>query len=215
MGAVDSNGVWKYDAADTVSTWEGFLNLGMNSVSNVITNLRMNSVYKAGSASLANTMRDNLVAGGLTPTAANPILIYRTDMGVFLAWDGTAWKQNGNTLSNWSITGDSEAGLPNQVFSNAVWLGTKGAFDKFVIESGNCTIQLDGNRTADVPLKRQYVGLSAGFASLAYNTYYGTLITRAPFKSSGTPIKAFGIQAPQGSPGDYIQINYLVLGWTS
>lgn len=41
MGAIDSNGVYKYSSEDTVNTWENFLNLGMNSVSNAIQNLSL------------------------------------------------------------------------------------------------------------------------------------------------------------------------------
>ena len=51
---VNQHGIYIYSPDDTVSTWEGLLNLGMNSVSNAVASLRADVVYKVATADAAN-----------------------------------------------------------------------------------------------------------------------------------------------------------------
>ena len=111
MTGTDSNGIYTYSGDDIAANWPTLLNMGMSSVSNVITGLRRSSVYKANNAAAANTLRDNLIKSGVTPSATDPILIYLTSNGQIIAWDGATWKADGSNISSWMITG-SEVATP-------------------------------------------------------------------------------------------------------
>ena len=47
MTGTDRNGIYTYSADDTAADWPTLLNLGVSSVSGVITKLRQSSIYKA------------------------------------------------------------------------------------------------------------------------------------------------------------------------
>ena len=54
MTGTDRNGIYTYSADDIAADWPTLLNLGVSSVSGVITKLRQSSVYKANNAAAAN-----------------------------------------------------------------------------------------------------------------------------------------------------------------
>ena len=228
MGAVDSNGVWKYDAADTVSTWEGFLNLGMNSVSNAITNLRMNSVYKAASEAEAGTVRDNLVASGLVPTPANPIIVYITTNGKFMAWDGSGWKRNGDAVENWARTGTVALDSTVPEMSKGVLWGAVGTPEAYTIESGTAVVTCGTKWYSRGKLVGAY-----GYFSLG-NSYTGISTVslangdagsmRLPFssdddgwdsnvKDANGHVNRIRVICPGSNAGKKVRVNYIVIGW--
>ena len=228
MGAVDSNGVWKYDAADTVSTWESFLNLGMNSVSNAITDLRMNSVYKAASEAEAGTVRDNLVASGLVPTPANPIMIYITTKGKFMAWDGSGWKRNGDAVENWARTGTVDLDSTATELSKGVLWGKVGTAEAYTIESGTAVVTCGTKWTSGGKVVGAYGYFSLGNAYTGISTVSlanGDADTmRLPFSSdddgwdntvknaNGNVVK-IRVICPGTSVGKKVRVNYIIIGW--
>ena len=228
MGAVDSNGVWKYDAADTVSTWESFLNLGMNSVSNAITNLRMNSVYKAASEAEAGTVRDNLVASGLVPTPANPIMIYITTNGKFMAWDGSGWKRNGDAVENWARTGTVELNSTTTELSNGMLWGKVGTAEAYTIESGTAVVKASTQWTSGgrkigsygyFSLSNRYTGIStvclangnAEAMTLAFSSDDNGWDNSV--KDANGRVQKIRVVCPGSSVGKLLRVNYIVIGW--
>ena len=95
MGATDNNGIWKYDTSDAINGWPAYMNLGMNSVSNALTVIRQNTLYKASSLADANTKVSGLKASGLTPSTANPFIFTRSDTHTLWSYDNSAWIELG------------------------------------------------------------------------------------------------------------------------
>lgn len=97
MGTTDNNGIWKYDLSDSVNGWPAYMNLGMNSISNALTVIRQNTLYKASSLADANTKVAGLKASGLTPSAANPFVFTRSDTNSLWSYNNSAWTELGPT----------------------------------------------------------------------------------------------------------------------
>ena len=141
MGAIDSNGVYKYSSEDTVNTWENFLNLGMNSVSNAIQNLRYNGVYCVTNIQGATTKRMELERTGLKPTGDNPFLFYLKNNGKFITWDGAAWKMNGDSIASWMVNGNETFTPATPCYGKILW-GQQGEESKFRQEMGVSVLRI-------------------------------------------------------------------------
>jgi len=223
MGAVNQNGIYIYSPEDTVSTWEGLLNLGMNSVSNVVSGLRLNSVYKTSSVSGANTIRDQLVASGVTPSAASPILVYNTTNGKFMAWDGATWKLNGDDLSKWMTTADKVL-TPAAPVTGALNWGSVGSAEKLRMESGTAVSRVEyisAQRTghAYFGLKNYYTGISTVICSNGDAEAFGRVISAddnnwpTVVVDSTTVCNRIRTLCPGATRGQLVRINYIVIGW--
>lgn len=226
MGVVDNNGIYKYSAEDTVSTWETFMNLGMNSVSTAIGNLRMNSVYKAGNQAQANALRDSLIAGGLTPSTANPILIYLTGEGKILAWDGAAWRKNGDAVSHWNTVGVDALNTQTASSGYMLW-GKAGPMEKYHLESATAVVRVQytpggstWKRHAYIQLKNKYQGISSIITSNgdveAYDRPFSTDDDNwdSVLNPDGT-CSRFRLLCSGAKVGSLLRVNYLVIGWVA
>lgn len=98
MGSADKNGIWKYDNSDSVNGWPNYMNLGTNSVSNALTDIRPRIVYTATSQSDANAQVTNLKNNvGITPSTTSPLFFWRTDTKSLWTYDNATWSEIGNT----------------------------------------------------------------------------------------------------------------------
>lgn len=221
MTGTDPNGIYTYSGDDIASDWPTLLNLGVSSVSNVITSLRQSSIYKAHNAQAANALRDRLIAAGVAPTATDPILIYLTSNGQIIAWDGATWKTGGSDITSWVVTG-SQVATPATPITGALLAGQRGEASRFREEAAAALIRVppptDPKWTAFLGLARKYVGIATalftngdawsfpghvgcaghGWDRVTDNNGY---IVRVPFV-------AFGAK-----PGSFIRINYSIKGW--
>ena len=219
MGSVNKQGVWIYDADDTVSTWEGLLNLGASSLTNTLSEIRRDSVYKAANQAAANTVRDRVVARGVVPTKADPILVYLSDTGRFIAWDGAAWNRDGASLSAWNVAGDGTADLgAGESHAGILVMGKAGHQDKLRFEHGSSVIKTGSARTAWIPLKNKYSGISTVLACNGDHISSNILIgpTGRNWRGhlgGGSPASTIEVAALGVPPGTMIRVNYLVIGW--
>lgn len=214
MGAVNKNGVWIYSPEDTVSTWEGLLNLGMNSVSNAIGELRQNSLYKAANEAGANAIRDRVVASGITPTPANPIIVYITNTGAFYAWDGANWRKDGLDPSAWMSAGSTALIETDPKIQNNVLLwGTRGLSSKYVIENGVSIVGVDtvqGSRTwARLRLQNSYQGIATVLVNNSDLYSHGYQVCASSVENKNT----IWLQTPSARVGTLIRVSYSVHGW--
>ncbi len=219
MGSVNKQGVWIYDADDTVSTWEGLLNLGQNALSSSLEQIRRDSVYKAANQAAANTVRDRVVATGVKPTKADPILVYLSDTGRFIAWDGASWNRDGASLSAWNVSGDGTADLgAGESVSGVMVMGKAGSQDKLRFEHGSAVIRTGSARTAWIPLKQAYQGISTVIAVNGDAVSSNVLIAPTGRNwrghlGGGSPATTIEVAAKGVAPGTMVRINYLVIGW--
>ena len=215
---VNQHGIYIYSPDDTVSTWEGLLNLGMNSVSNAVASLRADVVYKVATADAANNKRDALVASGLTPTPSNPFLMYLTGTGKFVTWDGSAWKMNGDAIQSWTTPPDGTLD-PNTPGQGALLLGKSGSADKHHMEYGSSVVRVtsvSGHARTTLSLKNQYVGIATAIVSNgAPEIFRGTIGThdRGFSQNPNGSYSSLPIACPGAPVGGLIRINYLVVGW--
>lgn len=214
MGALNKNGIWVYSPEDTVSTWEGLLNLGMNSVSNAVGELRQNSLYKAANESGANAIRDRVVASGVTPTADNPIVVYITNTGSFFAWDGANWRKDGLDPSAWMATGNvALVETDPKVQNNVLMWGVRGQSSKFVIETGVSIVSIDtreGSKTyARLRLQNNYAGIATVLVNNADLYSHGYAIAASSVENKNT----VWLQTPNAVVGNYCRVGYSVYGW--
>lgn len=91
MGTVDNNGVYKYTEDDTVNGWAPYMNLGMNSVSNALSDARHRLVYTASSQADANSKLAELKTSGINPTASSPVFFWLTDTSNLWVNNGVTW----------------------------------------------------------------------------------------------------------------------------
>lgn len=215
---VNKHGIYIYSPDDTVSTWEGLLNLGANSVSNVVAALRQDVVYKVATADAANQKRDALVASGLTPTPSNPFLMYLTGTGKFVTWDGASWKMNGDAIQSWttSPSGTTDPGTPKQGVS---LLGVEGPAEKLHMEYGSSVarvVSVSGNARTTLTLKNQYTGIATAVLSNgAPEVFRGTIGAndRGFTKNPNGSYSSLPVACPGAAIGSLVRINYLVVGW--
>ena len=221
MTGTDRNGIYTYSGDDTAADWPTLLNLGVSSVSNVISKLRQSSIYKANNAAAANSLRDALIAAGITPTATDPILIYLTSNGQIIAWDGATWKADGSNITSWLITG-SEVATPATPITNAILAGRRGEASRFREECGTTVFRQgappDQKWSGFIPLSRKYTGIATAILSNGNAFQFGGVIGSAGWgwdkarNNDGQivriPYYARGVKA-----GTWVTINYVVKGW--
>lgn len=81
MGQLNEQGIWNYSDNDIVQSWPVFMNLGFNSVSDVVKSLQKGRVIIAESASDYNT---KLAAIRKAGSGQFDVLVYRKDTKEFL-----------------------------------------------------------------------------------------------------------------------------------
>lgn len=87
---VNPQGIWMYSDSDVVQSWPAFMNLGFNSVSDVIKGLQQNRVVIAKNG---NDQRDKLSAISKATVGAYDVLVYRSDINeMYLSASGTLTK---------------------------------------------------------------------------------------------------------------------------
>lgn len=221
MTGTDRNGIYTYSGDDVAADWPTLLNLGVSSVSNAISKLRQSSIYKANNAAAANTLRDTLVAAGVTPSATDPILIYLTSNGRIIAWDGATWKSDGSNITSWLITG-SEVATPATPITNAILVGSRGEASRFREEAGSTVIRvpapLDPKFTGFISLARKYTGIATALITNGDVWSFGGNIGGAGYgwdkvKNNEGVIVRVPYVARGAAPGSLIRINYAIKGW--
>lgn len=221
MTGTDRNGIYTYSGDDTAADWPTLLNLGVSSVSNVITKLRQSSVYKANNAAAANALRDTLIAAGITPTPTDPILVYLTSNGRIIAWDGTSWKTDGSNITSWLVAG-SEVATPATPITNAILAGQRGEASRFREEAGTAIIRVptpvDPKYTGHMALARKYTGIATTIITNGDGAAFGGLICSAGFgwdkvKDNEGRIVRVPYVARGSTPGNIIRVNYAIKGW--
>lgn len=80
MGTINDQGIWNYSDSDIVQSWPVFMNLGFNSVSDVVKGLQKGRVIIANNASDYDT---KLAAIRKASAGQFDVLIYRKDTGEF------------------------------------------------------------------------------------------------------------------------------------
>lgn len=221
MAGTDPNGIYTYSGDDTAANWPTLLNMGMSSVSNVITGLRRSSVYKANNAAAANTLRDNLIKAGVTPSATDPILIYLTSNGQIIAWDGNTWKADGSNISSWVITG-SEVATPSTPITRGILVGSRGEASRFREEVGTSVIRVptppDPHYTGFLTLARKYVGIATAIITNGDVWSFSGNIGAAGYgfdrvKDNEGNIVRVPYVAWGARPGNLIRVNFVIKGW--
>lgn len=87
---VNPQGIWMYSDSDVIQSWPAFMNLGFNSVSDVIKGLQQNRVVIAKNN---NDQRDKLAAISKATVGAYDVLVYRSDINeMYLSASGTLTK---------------------------------------------------------------------------------------------------------------------------
>lgn len=87
---VNPQGIWIYSDSDVIQSWPAFMNLGFNSVSDVIKGLQQNRVVIAKNG---NDQRDKLAAISKATVGAYDVLVYRSDINeMYLSASGTLTK---------------------------------------------------------------------------------------------------------------------------
>lgn len=96
MGQINDQGIWNYSDSDIVQSWPVFMNLGFNSVADVVKQLQKGRVIIANSAQDYDTKLAAIRKAG----AGNyDVLIYRKDTGEFLInSNGQLTKVSGGTV---------------------------------------------------------------------------------------------------------------------
>lgn len=87
---VNPQGIWTYSDSDVVQSWPAFMNLGFNSVSDVVKGLQQNRVVIAKNG---NDQRDKLTAISKATVGAYDVLVYRSDVNeMYLSASGALTK---------------------------------------------------------------------------------------------------------------------------
>lgn len=87
---VNPQGIWSYSDSDIVQSWPAFMNLGFNSVSDVIKQLQQNRIVIAKNA---NDQRDKLAAISKATTGSYDVLVYRSDINeMYMSASGSLTK---------------------------------------------------------------------------------------------------------------------------
>lgn len=96
MGQINDQGIWNYSDSDIVQSWPVFMNLGFNSVADVVKQLQKGRVIIANNAQDYDTKLAAIRKAG----AGNyDVLIYRKDTGEFLInSNGQLTKVSGGTV---------------------------------------------------------------------------------------------------------------------
>ena len=139
---VNPQGIWTYSDSDIVQSWPAFMNLGFNTVSDVIKGLQQNRVLIAKNN---NDQRDKLTAINKATTGAYDVLVYRSDVnemylatnsGVKKIWGGAPeikYINDNEAFSKWyrytqhgaSAVISRNVSIPSQglwLFSNCITL---------------------------------------------------------------------------------------------
>ena len=195
--ALDPNGIYQYTLGDVVQDWASFMNLGTSSVSNVLRDMKANMIVTATSLSDMTKKKDALVTAGVSFSASNLGLFWRTDEKKVYAWNGTRFDvilggtftdqyvevASTSTWSRFSTELQQTIGPFNlQLPSAGVWL-----------VSGSVTLkpEEDGSNTADFTVSMSFDG--GGRRTSSYFNSYGY---KSPVSITLAP-RAVTLEAPK------------------
>lgn len=103
---VNPQGIWTYSDSDIVQSWPAFMNLGFNTVSDVIKGLQQNRVLIAKNN---NDQRDKLAIINKASVGAYDVLIYRSDINEMYLATNTGVKKIWGGAPEIKYINDNEA----------------------------------------------------------------------------------------------------------
>nr|DAW15534.1 MAG TPA: hypothetical protein [Caudoviricetes sp.] len=103
---VNPQGIWTYSDADIVQSWPAFMNLGFNSVSDVIKSIQQNRLLVAKSI---NDQRDKIAAINKATTGSYDLLVYRSDLNEMYLATNTGIKKIWGGAPDIKYINDNEA----------------------------------------------------------------------------------------------------------
>lgn len=103
---VNPQGIWTYSDSDIVQSWPAFMNLGFNTVSDVIKGLQQNRVLIAKNT---NDQRDKLAVINKASVGAYDVLVYRSDINEMYLATNTGVKKIWGGAPEIKYINDNEA----------------------------------------------------------------------------------------------------------
>ena len=103
---VNPQGIWTYSDSDIVQSWPAFMNLGFNTVSDVIKGLQQNRVLIAKNG---NDQRDKLAVINKASVGSYDVLIYRSDINEMYLATNTGIKKIWGGAPEIKYINDNEA----------------------------------------------------------------------------------------------------------
>ena len=103
---VNPQGIWSYSDADIVQSWPAFMNLGFNTVSDVIKSIQQNRALIAKSI---NDQRDKIAAINKATTGSYDLLVYRSDLNEMYLATNTGIKKIWGGAPDIKYINDNEA----------------------------------------------------------------------------------------------------------
>lgn len=103
---VNPQGIWTYSDSDIVQSWPAFMNLGFNTVSDVIKGLQQNRVLIAKNN---NDQRDKLAVINKASVGSYDVLIYRSDINEMYLATNTGIKKIWGGAPEIKYINDNEA----------------------------------------------------------------------------------------------------------
>ena len=93
MPTTDKNGVVQLQTSDLIAPFQTTVNSVSGSISNVLTTLKKDIIYKATNQNNAIAKKNALIEQGIVGTPNAPLLFYFTNLKVVYSWDGSSWNQ--------------------------------------------------------------------------------------------------------------------------
>ena len=87
---LNTQGIWNYSDSDVVQSWPAFMNLGFNSVSDVVKGLNQNRIIIASNF---NEQRDRLKTTSTITNGVYTVLLYRSDLNEMYLATNTEFKR--------------------------------------------------------------------------------------------------------------------------
>lgn len=116
MGSLDENNVYVYDETDQISPLHAYINLGMASVSEALTDIKAHSLIKpVATAAERDAYAKAMTDAGNPPTPEHPLYVDRYDEWVLEANRGDGWEMIGGRQHGATITFSHGAVGPRKV----------------------------------------------------------------------------------------------------
>ena len=93
MPTTDKNGVVQLQTNDLITPFQSAINSVSGSISNVLTTLKKDIIYRATNQNNAIAKKNALIEQGIVGTPNAPLLFYFTNLKVVYSWDGSSWNQ--------------------------------------------------------------------------------------------------------------------------
>ena len=93
MPTTDKNGVVQLQTNDLITPFQSTINSVSGSISDVLTTLKKDIIYRATNQNNAIAKKNALIEQGIVGTPNAPLLFYFTNLNTLYEWDGSSWNQ--------------------------------------------------------------------------------------------------------------------------